>query len=284
MSIDDLPKFQAASEAAERWLVTVSMVVHLGQTGNVDEAFKLLMPTLPTKNGRLYNLQDSYNEHVEVLKQARDLLATLSDAPVIWEHGRGRSGVARVPAAVYPHIWSSAHEAAAGIARLALEVLAWPVGEITDPSEQWTLAEQLLAQCWQALTIPLDEEAKLRERIRRERAKLLVQVPSSCSMLASANYAPSEQLPPEGSKFTEQDAPAPFREGGKANGKVLTTNYLEETPEWKLLGPYLSTHYGPGKPLTTHIKVGRSKAYLFKEVAALRIIKTANQAKREERR
>ena len=172
MSID-LSKFQVVSEAAEEWLSTVSLVAQFGQTGSVDLAFELLMPTLSTKDGRPYNLQDSYRKHVEVLDQARDLLAALSDSPVKWEHGRGLSGVARVPASVYPHVWSSAHEAAAGIARLALGLLAWPLAEITDPSEQRTFAQQLLAKCWKALTIPLDERAALCERIRRERAKLI---------------------------------------------------------------------------------------------------------------
>lgn len=174
MSID-LSKFQAASEAAEGWLSTVALVAHLGQSGQVGPAFELLMPAPSTKDGRPHNLQDSYRKHAEVLDQARDALAALSDSPVMWEHGRGLSGVARVPAAVYPHVWSSAHEAAAGIARLALEMPAWPLEEISDPREQWTLAQQLLAKCWKALTIPLDERAALCERIRRERAKLLAQ-------------------------------------------------------------------------------------------------------------
>ena len=107
------------------------------------------------------------------------------------------------------------------------------------------------------------------------------QPPKSASEKQPDKYTTSEQLPPEGSKFTEQDAPAEFREGGKPNGKVLTSSYLAETLDWSILGSYLSRNYGPGKPLTTHIKVGRTKAYLFKEVAALRTIKTANQAKRE---
>jgi hypothetical protein len=94
----------------------------------------------------------------------------------------------------------------------------------------------------------------------------------------------AEQLPPEGTKFSEEDAPAPFREGGRPTGRVLTATYLRDTTDWDLPGPYLSRNYGQGKTLTTHIKVGRAKAYLFKEVAALRNIKTANAARREERR
>jgi hypothetical protein len=100
--------------------------------------------------------------------------------------------------------------------------------------------------------------------------------------LLAENTAP-EQLPPAGTSFAEKDVPADFREGGKPKGKVLTTTYLADMPEWNLLGPYLSKNYGPEKPLTTHIKVGRTKAYLFKEVAALRTIKTANEAEREKK-
>jgi hypothetical protein len=94
---------------------------------------------------------------------------------------------------------------------------------------------------------------------------------------------PDDQLPREGEKFSEEDAPAAYRDGGKPKRPVLTTTYLKDTLEWQLLGSYLSKNYGPGKPLTRHIKVGREKAYLFNEAAALRTIKTANQVKREEK-
>jgi hypothetical protein len=133
------------------------------------------MPTPATRDGRPYNLQDSYREHAEAMDEARDALAALSDGPVIWEHGRGWSGIARVPDAVYQHRWSSAHEAAVDIAGLALDMLVWPLEGITDPQEQWEVARERLARCWKALAIPMDEEAALCERIRRERAKLLRQ-------------------------------------------------------------------------------------------------------------
>jgi hypothetical protein len=93
----------------------------------------------------------------------------------------------------------------------------------------------------------------------------------------------TEQLPPEGARFSEEDAPAAFREGGNPDGEVLTAPYLARTPEWDLRGSYITNHYGAGKPLTTYIKVGRARAYLFKEVAALRFSKTAIQSKREEK-
>jgi hypothetical protein len=91
----------------------------------------------------------------------------------------------------------------------------------------------------------------------------------------------AERLPPEGTKFSEEDVPPPFREGGKPGGEVLTSDYLKDSTDWDLRISYLSKNRGPGKPLTTFIKVGRSYAYLFKEVAALRKLKTDKQAERE---
>lgn len=94
----------------------------------------------------------------------------------------------------------------------------------------------------------------------------------------------SEHLPPEGTKFSEDDAPAAFREGGKPGGAVLTAIYLRDSPNWLLNGPYLTKHYGRGKELTTHIKVGRAKAYIYTELLVLRDRKGANEVDREERR
>jgi hypothetical protein len=211
----DLSKFQAASKAAEGWLNTVGHVARLGRCGSVTPAFELLMPTPSTKDGRPYNLQDSYFEHEEVLEQAQDALTALSDSPVKWEHGRGLSGIAPIPAAVYPHVWSSAHEAAAGIARLALQMLVWPLAGITDPAEQRTLAEQLLAKCCEALTIPLDEQAVLFERIRRERAKLLAQYSPRAE---NAEKTTSQTLP---KPDTEGEQPPPLTPEDAAILKVL---------------------------------------------------------------
>jgi hypothetical protein len=196
----DLSKFEAASHAAEAWISIVGRVVHLGQCGQIEPAYEVLLPPPSTKVGPSFNLHDSYWQHSEVLDQARDLLATLSDSPVKWEHGRGLSGVARVPAAVYPHVWSSAHEAAAGITQLTLELLAWPVMEITDPSEQQDLAQQLLSRRWKVLTMSLDERASLCERIRRERAKLFAQTSPSLA------GQPKEQVGPDAQGDSE-DSP-----------------------------------------------------------------------------
>jgi hypothetical protein len=212
MSVDT-SKLRAASEAAESWLNTVAVVAEFGRTGDVDAAFRLLLPSesdgrhnseedakrkteallaevgLPSfgrnryldvvcelllrgEVGRAPSLQDSFRQHWPVLDQAREDLAARSEESVMWGDGRGRKAISRVPDATHPLIWSSAHEAAAGIARLALEMLAWPVAA-ADPEEQWPLAEQLLAQRWKALALPVDEVAHLQARIRRERVKLV---------------------------------------------------------------------------------------------------------------
>jgi hypothetical protein len=73
---------------------------------------------------------------------------------------------------VYPHVWSSAHEAAVGIARLALDLLVVPLADITDAAEQQATAKRLLTTYWRAIAIPISKVAALQERIRRERAKL----------------------------------------------------------------------------------------------------------------
>jgi hypothetical protein len=136
------------------------------------------MPTPDTKNGKPYNLHDSYAEHAAILDKARVVLTVLSDGPVKWEHGRGLSGVARVPTAVLPHVWSSAHEAAAGIAELGLRLLPRALELMSDPpkkSKEKVLAKQVVENTGKALAISLDEEATLYQRIRRERAKLVAQ-------------------------------------------------------------------------------------------------------------
>jgi hypothetical protein len=166
-----LAKFRAASEAAEGWPAIVAMLApgKGGRRLGVDMAMKLLMPS----KGIRHNLQDSYRQHIETLDQAMDQLAALSDGLVKWNHGRGMSAIARVPSVTLPHVWTSAHEAAAGIARMALILLAEPFAKVTDPAEQVKLAKKLLARRSKALVITSEEVADLQARIRRERAKLL---------------------------------------------------------------------------------------------------------------
>jgi hypothetical protein len=171
MSLDST-RFQAASEAAASWLNMVFILVDLGQRGCVDWAYEILMTT----EGIDYNLQHSYLQHIEVLEEAKELLRAQSDSPVKWEHGRGLSAVARIPCVILPHIWSSAHEAAAEITGMALDMLVLPVAGITDPKEWWAVAEMSLTRFLKALKMTPDEVAELRERIRRERAKLLAHI------------------------------------------------------------------------------------------------------------
>lgn len=164
MAVPD--SFKAASKAAESWVARVSLVATLGKLGNVDEAYNLLA-ALP------HSLQDSYKDHAETLETVEQELSAISDGPVKWETGRGRSSICEDPTHVYPHCWSSAHEAALGIADLALELLVSPLAQVSDPSKQKKLAEELLTARWKAVAMTADEVASLRERIRRERAKLL---------------------------------------------------------------------------------------------------------------
>lgn len=153
--------FETASGRAESWVNSVAMIAIAGESGDVVTAYQ-----------DLTFLAEQYNRHAPVLNAELNRLASLSDSPVKWEHGRGHSAVARVPDVVFPHVWSSAHEAAVGIARLALDLLLLPLEGIADPTEQQKLAQQLLAARWHAIAMPIDEVATLQERIRRERAKL----------------------------------------------------------------------------------------------------------------
>jgi hypothetical protein len=122
--------------------------------------------------------------------------------------------------------------------------------------------------------------------VRRWAASLLPKTnpPEAGSGEQPAKAQSTEPLPPEGAKFGKDDAPAAFREGGKPGEPVLTAAYLADSSNWLLNGSYLTKHYGPGKELTTHIKVGRAKAYLYTELLVLRDRKGANEVDREEKR
>ena len=162
--------FQVASEAAESWLNTVYGIAGYGRIGNFDVAYGLLLPTPATEG---CSLQESFQEHASLLSSMSNRLAAVSDGPIDWAN-RGLRAIAKLPAAMYPHVWSSAHEAASGLAALALNLLAAPVAGITDPREQWDTAEHFLTSRWKALDMPMEEVARLQERVRRERAKVLV--------------------------------------------------------------------------------------------------------------
>jgi hypothetical protein len=104
-------------------------------------------------------------------------------------------------------------------------------------------------------------------------------------LLINRPSAPEPKAEPKkGARVDEAEVPAEFREGGKPDGDILTTSYLASSPDWLLLGPYLSKHSKPGGILTTWIKVkiGKQKvqrAYLFTEVLELKHRKLRNESK-----
>ncbi len=163
-------RFRAASEAAENWVNTVGLVAHFGPSGAIDPLYEQL---LPSGKDIGYNLRDSYHEHIEVLTTLWGKLAEVNTVgPVGLKHGLGWSGVARAPRAMYPERWLSRHEAAAGLARMTLEMLTEPLAGVPLAKQRAT-AKRLLAAKWKALAVPGDLLADLRAGVRDERMKLL---------------------------------------------------------------------------------------------------------------
>jgi hypothetical protein len=168
----DTQSIAAASKAASSWPNTVKIVAHHGEHGQTDAAYKLLLPSgdSPATWPCLLN---SFKQHGSTLQAAFDQLALVNeDGPVVWEHGRGLSALAAMPEHVYPHQWLSAHEAAWGIADLALDLLAYPL-EGADPATQYRDAAELLTRNWRAVAMSVDEVKTLQLRIRGERINLL---------------------------------------------------------------------------------------------------------------
>jgi hypothetical protein len=83
--------------------------------------------------------------------------------------------------------------------------------------------------------------------------------------------------PPNGGKFTPEEVGREYREGGKPDGEILTAPHLKDSGNWCLSGSYIDKNFGPGKTLTTRIKVDRAFAYLYRELLELRDKKTANE-------
>jgi hypothetical protein len=162
-------KFRAASKAAGGWFNTLSLVADYGEIGNVDLAYTLLMG----KKGARYSLTKSYNEHEKVLAAQFEALARLNDKPVDLDIGRRLKEVVKGPSALIPPIWSSVHEAAVGMADLAIRRLVAPLEGVKDGREQFDIAEALLAYNWRVFVLSGDEIGRLQERIRWERAKVL---------------------------------------------------------------------------------------------------------------
>jgi hypothetical protein len=167
-ALPDADRFEAASVAAEGWLNTVAAVAHLsnGPEPNVDAAYRLLMPAKDEE--RSYNLLESYGQHAEVLRQRASDLSQLGGRDVVLKP---------FAPGEFPLRWHSAHQAAAGIARLALEQLVAPIAGMTDPEEQFPAAGRLLAAWRKQFVLSPARVASLCSRIRRERAKVLRQPP-----------------------------------------------------------------------------------------------------------
>jgi len=152
--------FRVASERLELALNVVALIAE-GQP--LDSAAALLE-----------SLQRDEMQYGDTIRRVLDRLAALSDGPIKWKAGRGLSGFVRRPDAVFPHVWSSAHQAALEISRLALEHFWWPLEGITDAAEQQATFRKLLSKSRRkAMAMTMGEVAGLQERIRRERAKLL---------------------------------------------------------------------------------------------------------------
>lgn len=156
--------FQFASERLE---LAVNSVATIANGCPPDSALPLLCA-----------LQFDADRHGAIIDGELDRLTALGDGPIRWPHGRGLSGLARIPDSVFPHVWSSAHEAARAVAELALDCFYRPLNWQGDYSkltkEQRQLFDKLLDKKRRAaLAMSIEEVAEWQERVRRERAKLL---------------------------------------------------------------------------------------------------------------
>lgn len=167
-----------ASERAEAWVHIIHMVGYLGERGSTLEAYRLLD-----------FLQDDYARNIEALRADLQATITVSDGPVPWPEDRGYSAAYQGGTV---SCWSSAHEAADGLARMALSLLVWPLDGLEDADQQRLVCVQLLQERWKAIAIPQAEAAALQERIRRERAKLKL-LPTAEPVWTDA-FVPIKQL------------------------------------------------------------------------------------------
>ena len=143
-------EFTAASERAELWLRASASIAKFGERKQFEHAKRLFDV-----------LAKDWKKHAGIINSAREQLALLSDGPIQWPEDRGWSAMYKAGVGTVS-CWSSAHEAAHGVALMVLDVVSG--GHLTER--------------WKVLVIPETEIAKLRERIRRERAKLLAQWPN----------------------------------------------------------------------------------------------------------
>lgn len=153
--------------ASERLELAVNAVATVAGGQPLESSFAILSA-----------LQIDEERYGSIIYSALDELTALSDGPVKWKHGRGLSGLVRGRDATFPHVWSSAHQAALEISRLAQRFFLHPL-ELDDwgelPKDREPLFRKLLSKKRRdAPAISLQEVAELQERIRRERARLLV--------------------------------------------------------------------------------------------------------------
>jgi hypothetical protein len=194
--------FEEASKRAELWLSCVSMVALLGSNNRIREAYEILLPPFAEEERDKkddYVLVRSWDRYVDVLKETLPKLSAFSDGPITWPPGLEWSESACKAPTNLPDVWSSAHETALRLTEMAIDLLVCPLvpvppnkagkkvapilqrllpkyqeveikNAVTDPERQ----KVLLARHWKKLVIESDQIALLQERIRRERAKLLV--------------------------------------------------------------------------------------------------------------
>lgn len=150
-----------ASKRAETWLEFVDTVAALGRLARIDPAMELLQV-----------LQDECSQYSGTLETSLPTFAALSDGPVRWVGGSGQDGNTSVGDPKV-HIWASAHQAALEIARITLSLMCAPLGDNADVHAGRVHAERLLIERWRTIIILPKELAVLKERIRRERWKLI---------------------------------------------------------------------------------------------------------------
>jgi hypothetical protein len=174
--------FVAASKAAECWIKTVRLVPMMRE-GDVDTLYRHLLRS--TRDDYPDNLATSYAIHAECLEARFDELAGISDGPITWRDLLGLKESEPTPFGFFPRAWSSAHEAAAGIALATLELLVDPLWIMADLAKaassdyvnneesQTALARRLLKQYRPVLTFAAGPLESFKERLRRERSVLL---------------------------------------------------------------------------------------------------------------
>ena len=231
--------FAAASEAAEKWPALLSDILYHGDQGEILEAYSIV-----------YQLSDELKQHAEVLDAAKVDLDAVSDD--ILKHN-GFLGA---------QSYSSAHEAATEITKLAVLALLGPLDGIEDRAAWRETAARLLIEWRDGLVV---SSSDLRARMCRERAKL--SRPQNSQFAVNAK-PPTEPQLPANAKYNADNLPAEYRDGGEADGEPLTPAFLKGQ-RFRLAGHKLTLAYNAGK-LKDRVKVGRPYAYRYLEVLALR--------------